>query len=116
MAVEPQARRNRLMLVAAGTGLILALLVLARGALFPFILSGALAYLLFPIVKRLESWMPWRHRWPGASRIVAILVIYVVAIAAVVGALAIIIPPAVRQTTEFIDDIPELFASARETI
>ena len=116
MAVEPQARRNRLMLVAAATVLILALLVLARGALFPFILSGALAYLLFPIVKRLESWMPWCHRWPGASRIVAILVIYVVAIAAVVGALAIIIPPAVRQTTEFIDDIPELFASARETI
>ena len=116
MAVEPQARRNRLALVAASTLLILALLVLARGALFPFILSGVLAYVLFPVVKRLESWMPWRSRWPGVSRIVAILVIYVVAIGVVVGALAIIVPPAVSQGNEFIDDIPELFASARNTI
>ena len=43
-------------------------------------------------------------------------VIFVVAIGVVVGALAIIIPPAVSQGNEFIDDIPELFASARNTI
>ena len=116
MAVAPQARRNRLVLVAAGLLVVVGLLLLARGALFPFVLSGALAYLLYPIVRVLESWMPWRERWPGASRIASILSIYVVAIAVLIGALAVIIPPTFRQATEFIDQVPDLFSRARTTV
>ena len=116
MAVAPQARRNRLVLVAASLVIVVGLLVLVRGALFPFVLSGALAYLLHPIVRALESWMPWRERWPGASRIASILSIYIVAVAVLVGALAVIIPPTFRQATEFIDQVPDLFSRARTTV
>ncbi|MCX8213089.1 MAG: AI-2E family transporter [SAR202 cluster bacterium] len=52
--------------------------------------------------------MPWREGWPGPSRIAAIAV--------VVGAVALIVPPAFREATEFVDSVPELFAGAFELI
>ena len=116
MAITATARRNRLVLVAAILVVVLGLLVLARGALFPFILSGILAYLLYPAVAAVESLMPWRKRWPNASRISAILLIYVAAVAVLVGALAAIVPPAFREATGFVEDVPELFERARTTI
>lgn len=57
-----QAQRNRLVLVAASTFLVVAFIFLARGALFPFILSGTFTYLLYPVVRGLERVMPWRGR------------------------------------------------------
>ena len=116
MAITATARRNRLVLVAAILVVVLGLLVLARGALFPFIFSGILAYLLYPAVAAVESLMPWRKRWPNASRISAILLIYVAAVAVLVGALAAIVPPAFREATGFVEDVPELFERARTTI
>ena len=114
--MTPQDRRNRLILVVASLAAVVGLMVLARGALFPFVLSGVLAYLLFPVVKVLESWMPWRRRWPGASRVAAVLLIYVAAAAVLVGALALIVPPAFRQATDFVDEVPDLFEQARTTV
>ena len=114
--MTPQARRQRLALVTVSIVAVLGLLILARGALFPFILSGAISYLLFPIVKTLESLMPWRDRWPGASRLLAIAVIYIAAIAVVAGALALIIPQTFREGREFIASVPALYADARASI
>ena len=115
-SLHPQDRRRRLLLVSASIVVVLALLMIARGALFPFILSAALAYLLSPVVRALEALMPWRERWPGLSRIFAILVIYLAAIAVLVAALAVIVPPALRQGAEFVDDVPDLLTRARETV
>ena len=46
MTETPTARRNRLVLVGIGILAVGGLLLVARGALFPFVLSGVLAYLL----------------------------------------------------------------------
>ena len=48
--------------MVGSTALLAVLLIVARGALFPFILSGVLAYLLYPVVRALESVMLWRER------------------------------------------------------
>ena len=116
MNMTSQTRRNRLVLVVASSALLIGILVLARGALFPFVISSVLAYVLFPVVRTLESWTPWRHRWPTLSRVTAILLIYLASVGVVAGIALLIIPPAVRQATEFIDDVPELFHKARTTI
>ena len=116
MAMTPEPSRNRLILVLVGLVVVIGLFVVARGALFPFVLSAILAYLLHPVVRTLESWMPWRERWPNASRIGAVLLIYTGALAVLAGALAIIVPPAFKQGSEFVDDVPELFAQARTTV
>ena len=115
-SIALQTSHYRLVLVAAAITIVAGLLVLARGAPFPFILGGILAYVLFPVVKTLESWMPWRTRWPNASRIAAILAIYVSVLAALAGALAIVIPPAFDEAHEFIDTAPELFSRARTSV
>lgn len=114
--MTPDARRNRLVLVAAATLVVAALLVLARGALFPFVISGILAYLLYPVLDGLEAAMPWRARFPNASRIASILVIYLLAIAVLVGALALILPPTFQQANEFLDDVPEFYDNAVSTV
>ena len=116
MARTSEASRNLLILVVVGLVVVIGLLVVARGALFPFILSAIIAYLLHPVVRTLESWMPWKERWPNASRIGAVLLIYIGALAVLAGALAIIVPPAFRQGSEFVDEVPDLFAQARTAV
>ena len=110
------ARRNRFILITGATIVVVALLYVGRGALFPFILAGLLAYLLIPVVRLLERITPWRERWPKASRMVAILFVYLVANAFLVAFLATVIPLAFHETRDFLERIPELYNGARETI
>ena len=114
--VALEARHYRLVLVAASLIVVVGLLVAARGALFPFFLGGVLAYLLYPVVRALESLMPWRKRFPDAARVVAILAIYVLTLGVVAGVLAIVVPPAFREAGQFVETIPELYTNARTTV
>ncbi len=115
MELSPN-HRKRLVLVVASIVVVFLLLYVARGALFPFIIGGVLAYVLFPAVKGLEKIMPWRHRHPDAARIVAIATIYITALAILIGLLALIIPPAVRQSTSLIENLPTIYTEAREAV
>ena len=108
--------RKRLVLVVASIVVVFLLLYIARGALFPFIIGGVFAYILFPAVRALEKIMPWRSRHPDAARIVAIAAIYLTALAILVGLLALIIPPAVRQSTSLIENLPNIYSEAREAV
>jgi predicted PurR-regulated permease PerM len=114
--MEPRVERYRLVLVLLSMGLLLAVLLVARGALFPFVISAIIAYLLLPSVRLIETRVLAFKRWPGARRVAAILFVYLVAALAAVGSLAAIIPEAVRQATEFVDSVPTLFTDARETL
>ena len=116
MTMSTQARRNRLVLVAVGVGIVAALVVLARGALFPFILTGILAYILYPIVSAVESRMPGRRRWPDLSRIVAIWLIFLLGLAVLAGILALVVPPTLGQAADFIDEVPDYYGRARAAI
>ena len=114
--MSTHARRNRFILITGATIVVAALLYVARGALFPFVLAGLLAYLLIPVVRLLERITPWRERWPKATRLGAIFLINAVAVALLVGFLATVIPIAVKETIHFIEGIPDLYNSARGTI
>lgn len=111
-------RQQRLGLVFAGTIIFVVVLLLfwQAGVLFPFAVSGVLAYVLYPAVRILERVMPWRSRRPGLSRIVSIALIYIVALAVIAGVLALIAPRIIRESTEFIREFPQLFRSARATL
>ncbi len=116
MTIGTHARRNRLLLVAVGIVLVAALLVLARGPLFPFILTGIFAYVLYPLVTAAESRMPGRRRWPDVSRIVAIWLTFLLALAVIAGFLALIVPPTLSQTSDFIEEVPGYYSRARVAI
>ena len=115
MELSPN-HRKRMVLVVASIVFVILLLYVARGALFPFIIGGVFAYVLFPAVKGLERLMPWRNRHPDAARVAAISVIYITALVILIGLLAIIIPPAVRQSTSLIEDLPTIYTEARAAV
>ena len=102
-------------LVIAALLLIAFILYMARGALFPFIISIVLAELLYPVVVFLEERMPGHDRMPGVTRIVSILTIYVGFAAVVAGILYLTIPPLFAESQEFIETFPEFYERARST-
>jgi predicted PurR-regulated permease PerM len=111
-------RDHRRSLLISGAIIIILLFIIYRlaGVLFPFVIGGVLAYMLFPIVRVLERVMPWRERRPTLSRIIAIAIVIVVALGIIAGSLALIIPQIVNEATLFIADLPEIFQTARATV
>ena len=104
-------------ILVAGAGvLLLYVLFLARGALFPFIISIVLAQLLHPVVSAVERWMPGRRRYPGVTRIVAIVLIYLCALAILGVFLLMTIPPVFTESQEFVETLPKLYERAHEGI
>ena len=102
-------------LVVAALLIIATILYMARGALFPFVISIVLAELLYPAVVFLEERMPGHDRMPGVTRIVSILTIYVGFAAVVAGILYLTIPPLFAESQEFIETFPEFYERARST-
>jgi predicted PurR-regulated permease PerM len=88
---------GRWALVIGALMLIGRILWLTGITLTPFILGLVLAYLLLPIVKRLDHWMP---RWAS------ITVVYLVGLVLLELALVFVVPPAANQVDQFVDAVP----------
>jgi predicted PurR-regulated permease PerM len=111
-------RDHRRSLLLSGGIIIILLLIIywLAGVLFPFAIGGVLAYILFPIVRLLERVMPWREKRPNLSRVIAIAIVFIVALGIVAGALVLVIPQIVNEVTVFISRLPRIFEEARSTI
>ena len=116
--MEPETRRRRTLLLAAAAVVIVTLVVLylLGTVLLTLGLSVVLAYVLLPVVRRLERVMPWRRSRPGLSRGLAIGVVYLVVLGIVAGGLALMVPPTIEQGREFAEEFPDFFNSARGTL
>ncbi len=88
----------------------------ARGALVPFVVGALIAYLIAPLVGVLERLNPIRPRLPSLARTLAILMSYI----AVGGLLALagmlLVPPLIRQTTQFVQAVPQYSAAVNEQV
>lgn len=84
---------------AAGLVLALILWVLGR-AIMPFLLGMAIAYLLDPVVDRLER--------AGVSRVLAVVLITALAILALTTALVWLVPLLIRQGTQLVETTPAM--------
>ncbi len=91
-------------------------LFMARGALFPFIISIVLAELLYPVVSLVETHLPGHDRYPKVTRIIAILAIYVGFAGSVAVVLYLTIPPLFSEAQEFIQTFPQLYERARSAV
>jgi predicted PurR-regulated permease PerM len=112
--ITQPAHRYRTILVAGTVALLLVLLWLARDSLSPFVIGSILAYLLLPVVRRIERGLPAWGRLRQARRTVAILLVYVATVAAIYLCIRLIVPPLVDQIGDIIERTPELIAQARE--
>ncbi len=92
-------------LTAFAIWLVLWLLWRTGTQLLPFVFGLVFAYLLLPLVNKLERWLP---RWA------AILVVYLVGLGVVVGSILYIVPPAITQVQGFFKSLPEFYNNTLE--
>ncbi|MGR3466156.1 AI-2E family transporter [Limimaricola sp.] len=83
-----------------------ALLWLLGDVILPFLLGGALAYLLDPVADRLERL--------GLSRTWSVAVIALGVVLIFVAAVLLLIPTLIRQTSQLVQTAPELFSGLRD--
>jgi len=94
-----------LAVAAAVAGLVL---WMARDSIRPFILGLLFVYLLDPLVRMLVR--------RGIRRVFAIVIVYVVGIAAILIALDLMLTPLVNEMLRFIEDFPHLAAQLEEQL
>jgi predicted PurR-regulated permease PerM len=94
-----------LVAAAAVAGLVL---WMARDSIRPFILGLLFVYLLDPLVRMLVR--------RGLRRVFAIVVVYVVGIAAILIALDLMLTPLVNEMLRFIEDFPHLAAQLEDQL
>lgn len=82
----------------------IALLVLLKGILLPFVAGMAIAYMLDPICDRLEA--------AGTSRTLATTIVTAVFAIIVILLLLLIVPLMVQQVVEFLSSLPDLVFQA----
>ena len=105
------------MLSAAAVFAVLLLLIYMLGSVLITVLFSALiAYVLLPLTNVIVRVMPWSESRPELSRGIAVGFIFLVAAGIFAGSLALVIPPTIEQSREFIDEFPTFFNSARATI
>ena len=115
--MEREIKRRRLHLLAASAVVIatLAVLYFLGTALLTLGLSIVVAYVLLPVAKILELRLPWRRRRPDLARGIATGVIFLTLIGILAGTLALVVPPTVAQSRQFVEDFPGFLVSARTT-
>ena len=105
------------MLSTAAVFAVLLLLIYMLGSVLITVLFSALiAYVLLPLTNVIVRVMPWSESRPELSRGIAVGFIFVIAAGIFAGSLALVIPPTIEQSREFIDEFPTFFNSARATI
>jgi len=86
----------------------------ARVTLLPFMFGAFIAYALQPVVDRLAVLIPAStHRGDVLRRGLVVLLIYIAFFGSIIAAAFAVIPTAVRQATEFFDDLPDIIEDAR---
>jgi predicted PurR-regulated permease PerM len=111
------AHRNRLILVAALALMVLLFLWVARSALVPYIFALALAYILLPLVNRLEVMFrrALRGRSARFARLAAILVTYVLVVGALVIFFSLVVPVIAQQFNVLWNSRDQLIGQGRES-
>lgn len=86
----------------------------ARASLFPFAIGALIAYLLAPLVDRIQRVLPRTGRLGNANRVISVLIVYLVAIALVVVFALTAGSMAVNETLALIDNLPSYAEQVRD--
>jgi predicted PurR-regulated permease PerM len=92
--------RERIVFLAVSSAVAIALLIWAAEVLLPFILALIIAYVLAPLVERVERW-----RVPRAA---AIILVYVLTLGSIYLSIAAIAPRIYLETAKFMREAPTL--------
>ncbi|PKO20878.1 MAG: AI-2E family transporter [Chloroflexi bacterium HGW-Chloroflexi-1] len=112
------ARRNRFFLITTLTLIVLAVLWVARGALFPYIFALTLAYLMLPGVNWLDQKLRqvFKRTRFTATRPIAILLVYLLTVGLLMSFFSLVMPVISQQFSVLWANRQQLIAGARELI
>ncbi len=111
-----KTQRYRLILVLLSLLIIGWILYLARAALFPYILGLVLAYLLYPLVRRIDYYMPAFLKRRHLSRPLTILIVYFLVILLIAGFMAFLVPVVVNQVESLWGQREQLLTQGRNLL
>lgn len=83
-----------------------------RSTLTPFILSLTLAYLLLPLVNRVQRYLPQAVSQRSMARPLAIMLVYLLVLLLIVGSISTVVPPIIGQFATLYANGDELFEQA----
>ncbi len=110
------ARTRRTAQVVLGTLFILGILGLlywGREALPPFLLGLIVAYMLLPLVRRVEQMLPSGGLWTKARRPLAAVTVSFLALLVVSLLLSSLAEPVIEQTAQILGSLEELWTEAQ---
>jgi predicted PurR-regulated permease PerM len=93
--------------------LLAAILAAAWDALGPYLLGLMMAYLLLPVVRRIESWLPHHGRWERLARPIAAIATAVLAIFGFLLLLGILLDPVIDQTSDLLNNLEANWATIK---
>ncbi|CTQ32364.1 AI-2E family transporter [Jannaschia rubra] len=99
------SRRQQVIYWGLAAALFLVLLWYLGPVLLPFIVGGAIAYILDPLADRLEAL--------GLPRVAATAIITLIAVTGLIVAVAFLIPTLIEQTNALVRLAPEYFSALR---
>lgn len=111
-----KTQRYRLILVLLSLLIIGWILYLARAALFPYILGLVLAYLLYPLVRRIDYYMPAFLKRRRLSRPLSILIVYFLVILLIAGFMAFLVPVVANQVESLWGQREQLLTQGRNLL
>lgn len=101
------------MLALIALAVVLWIVFQARGVLFPFAIGLALAYLLLPLVRRVERVLPFAVTHTRQARLLAVVLVYLAFIVVLGLAGAMLLPMLFRQISNFITTLPEMWTETQ---
>ena len=107
---------SRLVWLVLGALVIAVLLYQLRSALLPFVVGGALAYILDPFVTWLERRIPWMSSRPELKRVLIIALIFIISAIVAIVALVAGVTILIHEIRAFIRELPQLIEASRATI
>ena len=113
--MSPTSSR-RFRLLAALTVAIIALVVIWQliAVLLPFLLSGAVAYLLLPLVNAAERRTPLGRRWPRATRMATAALLLLLIMLAILIVLLLGVLQIIDQSAALVERAPDLVAQTQQ--
>ncbi len=109
-AEGPGSPRRRMVFLAVCVACLVTLVALFHAVLVPFVLAVLLAYLLAPVVARVER---TRVRGRPVPRWIAVVLVYLALLGALAGTIAIAAPRLATELTRLADEAPRLAERAR---
>lgn len=86
----------------------------SRAALFPFMIGLVIAYVVLPLVNRIENLIPDRGVLHHVRRTFAVLLVYIIGLAILIGGFVSIGPRAYQETLDLSESIPSYVETIRE--